>query len=144
MTEQPLFTRRRIESVLDESHPEEEYYALVVRGYPRRIGAMDNPENPFDVYDQSLSPTWDLLKTYNDDDSLSWHQAFEDQVGRDFVLDRSQELRADAASRTVVFCCYEPDDEDCHTYTILDILADEYGADRVDTRDSLGGPSLTG
>lgn len=142
MTTQVLFTRRSIERVRENPNHDDEYYALVVRGYPRYVGAMDSPDNPFDVYDQSLSPCSELLAEYDDRDLDAWHRAFEAEVGRDHVLDRASQLRTDAGEKTVVFCCYEPDDEDCHTYTLLDVLEDQYGTDAVHTREDLGGPAI--
>ena len=123
------YTRKSVGHVLSHPEPAREYYVFVARYWPRFYDLrIDDPDCVFDAWDRELAPSPGLLRAYDEDEPWSdWATRYVEEVGDATIRRRAAEHAAAAGDRTVVFVCYESEDERprCHTWTVLDVLADQ-------------------
>lgn len=133
------FDRAKIHEALNEPQ-RDAYYVVATQGYPKFAGELSS--SPFHAYDDTLAPTWGLMNKYDSMERRDWHERFAAQAGHDYIASRALDHAEDAGDKRVVFLCYEDDDEDCHTWTLLDVLREAFPEATIMDRPD-GHPDLT-
>ena len=122
------FSRKSVGHVLRAPMPDHEFYVFVARYWPEFIEADegDVDATPFDRWDQDLAPSPALIEEYDPTEPwAAWARQYIAEVGRETIHRRAAHHAEAAGDRTVVFVCYEGEDQHprCHTWSILDVLA---------------------
>lgn len=117
--------RMSVREVVEHPDPDNYYYVLVTRWYPRllRFKRLKLKTSPFATWDRLLAPSKELLKDYKEG-KIDWDEyveRFNKEVPKALIVRRLLVHKRFAEDKEVVFVCIEEDTNypKCHTWIIL-------------------------